>query len=212
MTYLIGVDIGTSATKTVLFDENMQVRAEASASYPLSQPQNGWAEQQPTDWAQAALTTIRDCVTLARVPKEEIRGIGLSGQMHGLVMLDAAGEVIRPAIIWCDQRTAKECEEITEKVVPFGVFTLPRPVHQQSLIRGLSWMKSARELLRTQEKKTLSVEEKMEEIRLVNRAKWLLISQAGLSEAEAHRVIEKRAMDHSISRRKVAEDIITTYT
>ena len=103
-------------------------------------------------------------------------------------------------------------EEITEKVVPFGVFTLPRPVHQQSLIRGLSWMKSARELLRTQEKKTLSVEDKVEEIRLVNRAKWLLISQAGLSEAEAHRVIEKRAMDHSISRRKVAEDIITTYT
>ena len=116
MTYLIGVDIGTSATKTVLFDENMQVRAEASASYPLSQPQNGWAEQQPTDWAQAALTTIRDCVTLARVPKEEIRGIGLSGQMHGLVMLDAAGEVIRPAIIWCDQRTGAECEEITARV------------------------------------------------------------------------------------------------
>lgn len=116
MTYLIGVDIGTSATKTVLFDENMQVRAEASASYPLSQPQNGWAEQQPTDWAQAALTTIRDCVTLARVPKEEIRGIGLSGQMHGLVMLDAAGAVIRPAMIWCDQRTGAECEEITQRV------------------------------------------------------------------------------------------------
>ena len=116
MAYLIGVDIGTSATKTVLFDEKMQVLAEASASYPLRQPQNGWAEQQPEDWAHAALTTIRDCLTLARVPKEEIKGIGLSGQMHGLVMLDAAGEVIRPAIIWCDQRTGAECEEITARV------------------------------------------------------------------------------------------------
>ena len=116
MNYLIGIDLGTSATKTVLFDENGTVIASASREYPMYQPQNGWAEQKPEDWREAALETITRVVKESSVDKDEIKGIGISGQMHGLVMLDENNEVIRPSIIWCDQRTAKECEEITEKV------------------------------------------------------------------------------------------------
>ena len=116
MNYLIGIDLGTSATKTVLFDENGTVIASASREYPMYQPRNGWAEQKPEDWREAALETITRVVKESGVDKDEIKGIGISGQMHGLVMLDENNEVIRPSIIWCDQRTAKECEEITEKV------------------------------------------------------------------------------------------------
>ena len=116
MKYLIGVDVGTSATKTVLFDEECRPVAEASAEYPMYQPQNGWAEQNPKDWEEAAASTIREVMERSRVNKDDVVGLGLSGQMHGLVMLDKDNEVIRPAIIWCDQRTAAECEEITAKV------------------------------------------------------------------------------------------------
>lgn len=116
MKYLIGVDLGTSATKTVLFDEEGRVIASASKEYPLFQPENGWAEQNPEDWRSATEDTIREVVQSSGVTAEDIKGIGLSGQMHGLVMLDEANEVIRPSIIWCDQRTGEECKEITERV------------------------------------------------------------------------------------------------
>ena len=116
MEYLIGIDIGTSATKTVLFDANCHVVSSASQEYPLYQPQNGWAEQEPLDWYNAVLVTIRKVIHDSGVKAADIKGIGLSGQMHGLVMLDEKNEVIRPSIIWCDQRTGRECEEITECV------------------------------------------------------------------------------------------------
>ncbi|MEE0458472.1 MAG: FGGY family carbohydrate kinase, partial [Anaerovibrio sp.] len=116
MRYLIGIDIGTSATKTVLFNEKCEVVASASQEYPLYQPQNGWAEQEPTDWANAVEATIKKIMIESGVAKEDVKGIGLSGQMHGLVMLDKDNTVIRPSIIWCDQRTGKECQEITTKV------------------------------------------------------------------------------------------------
>ncbi len=116
MKYLIGIDIGTSATKTVLFDEKCNVIASASQEYPLYQPHNGWAEQEPEDWYNAVVYTLKAVVDKSRVNSEDILGIGLSGQMHGLVMLDENNEVIRPSIIWCDQRTAKECNDITELV------------------------------------------------------------------------------------------------
>ncbi|SDM75267.1 xylulokinase [Acetanaerobacterium elongatum] len=116
MNYLIGIDIGTSATKTVLFDESCIVIASASQEYPLSQPHNGWAEQNPEDWYEASVATIKAVIAQSGVNAADIKGIGLSGQMHGLVMLDENNRVIRPSIIWCDQRTAKECVEITEKV------------------------------------------------------------------------------------------------
>lgn len=110
MKYLIGIDIGTSGTKTVLFDTDGNVIKSKTCEYPLYQPHNGWAEQNPEDWWDA----VRE--TLDYVGTENVAGIGLSGQMHGLVMLDENSEVIRPSIIWCDQRTAEECKEITENI------------------------------------------------------------------------------------------------
>ena len=112
MNYLIGIDIGTSATKTVLFDEEGRVVASASQEYPLYQPHNGWAEQDPHDWRDAALETLRRVMDESGAGPEDVKGIGLSGQMHGLVMLDEKGEVIRRSIIWCDQRTGAEVEDM----------------------------------------------------------------------------------------------------
>ena len=116
MAYLIGIDIGTSGTKTVLFDEKGVVVADALQEYPMYQPQNGWAEQQPSDWWKAVSGTLKAVMKKSGIAPEAVAGIGLAGQMHGLVMLDERDQVIRPAIIWCDQRTAAECVEITEKV------------------------------------------------------------------------------------------------
>jgi xylulokinase len=122
MNFLIGIDVGTSATKTVLFDENGNVVAEKSYEYPMYTPQNGWAEQDAYDWKKASLETVaavvKEAVDGGKVADPaDIKGIGISGQMHGLVMLDEAGEVIRPSIIWCDQRTGAEVEEML-KIMP----------------------------------------------------------------------------------------------
>lgn len=102
--------------------------------------------------------------------------------------------------------------QINAKVCPHGVFTLQLPVSAQSLKQGLEWMAAARERLRRLEKKTTSIEDKMEEIRLVNRAKWILIEQLKMTEAEAHRHIEKQAMDRCVSKKEIAFGIINTYT
>ena len=109
MKYIIGIDIGTSGTKSVLFDLSGNVIASATAEYPLYQPQNGWAEQDPEDWWQAVRTTLKE---IAPKAAGEIAGIGLSGQMHSLVLLDRNNTVLRPAILWCDQRTGAQCEKI----------------------------------------------------------------------------------------------------
>lgn len=116
MRYLLGVDIGTSGTKTVLFDEKLTEISAHTAEYPLYQPQNGWAEQEPLDWFNAVTETIKSVIQKSGINGSDIKGIGLSGQMHGLVMLDENNEVLRPSIIWCDQRTEKECRQITELV------------------------------------------------------------------------------------------------
>jgi xylulokinase len=114
--YLIGIDLGTSGTKTVLFDADGVPVAEAAEEYPLYQPQNGWAEQDPDDWARAGMETVRRVIEKSGVAPGDVAGVGISGQMHGLVMLDGDGKVLRKSIIWCDQRTAKECGEITRRV------------------------------------------------------------------------------------------------
>ena len=116
MRYVIGIDIGTSGTKTVLFDEYGTVITSASEEYPMYQPENGYAEQEPADWYNAAVSTIKAVIGKSGVNNADIVGVGLSGQMHGLVMLDENGEIIRRSIIWCDQRTAKECEDIERLV------------------------------------------------------------------------------------------------
>ena len=101
---------------------------------------------------------------------------------------------------------------IHDKVAEYGVFTLPKPTSRQTMIHALNWLESARERLRQFEKKTITIEEKMAEIRLVNRAKWLLISELHMNEPDAHRYIEKQAMDRCTSKKYIAEEIIKTYS
>ena len=110
MRYLLGLDIGTSGTKTALFDELGNTIETATYGYDLYQPQAGWAEQNPEDWWEACLNGIKDVVKKSKVNSSDIKGIGLSGQMHGLVLVDKHDKVIRNSIIWCDQRTEKQCE------------------------------------------------------------------------------------------------------
>jgi xylulokinase len=110
MSIAIGLDVGTSGVKALAVSETGEVLATAEEEYPLSIPRPGWAEQDPEDWWRA---TER---ALAALGVDAPAGIGLSGQMHGLVALDAADRVIRPAILWNDQRTAHECAEIEARV------------------------------------------------------------------------------------------------
>ena len=110
MTRLVGLDVGTSGVKALAVSPDGEVLAEAEEHYPLSTPRPGWAEQDPEDWWAAAQRA------LDRVGGADVAGIGLSGQMHGLVALDAADRVLRPAILWNDQRTAAQCREIEERV------------------------------------------------------------------------------------------------
>ena len=103
-------------------------------------------------------------------------------------------------------------EDVQMKIAGNGVFTLAKPLSTQTFSMALSWMASTRERLRSMERKTLSIEEKMKEIRYVNRAKWLLITELKMDEPQAHHYIEKQAMDHCITRLKAAEEIIKTYS
>ena len=116
MPYYIGLDLGTGSMKTVLFREDGTAVSQAEASYPLFQPHNGWSEQDPADWARAAETTIRTVMDTSGVPAEEVRGIGMSGQMMGLVLLDEKGCVLRRAILWNDGRTQDACARLRERI------------------------------------------------------------------------------------------------
>jgi len=114
MKYIMGIDVGTSGVKCIIIDEYGQVAASDTQSYPLSTPQNGWSEQEPADWWRGTLDAIKNVVKQSGISNENIAGLGFSGQMHGLVALDENDNVIRPAILWNDQRTGQECEEIIE--------------------------------------------------------------------------------------------------
>lgn len=115
MAALLGIDIGTTGTKTILLDTDTgTIVASALSEYPLATPKPGWTEQEPTHWWDAVVATVRHVLTSSRVDPSSIKGIGLSGQMHGSVFLDAAGAVVRPALLWNDQRTADQCDWITK--------------------------------------------------------------------------------------------------
>ena len=114
MRTILGIDVATSGAKALLVDEQGAVMASATAGYSLSTPHPLWSEQQPQDWWEAVVTCVRQVLVEAGVKQDAVAAIGLTGQMHGLVLLDQAGEVLRPAILWNDQRTASECAWITE--------------------------------------------------------------------------------------------------
>jgi xylulokinase len=120
MDALLGIDIGTTGVKAALFDaRDGRTLSSAFVEYPLYHPHPGWAEQLPEDWWQATLVTIRRCLLEAEkegVRPDDVRGAGLSGQMHGLVLLDQDYKVLRPCIIWADQRSEAQCLWMTERV------------------------------------------------------------------------------------------------
>lgn len=108
----LGIDIGTSGTKSLAINGDGMILASSTATYPLWNPQPGWSEQNPEDWWQATISTVRKVMKSGKIKPKDVKGIGLSGQMHGSVFLDRDGQVIRPALLWNDQRTAEECVEI----------------------------------------------------------------------------------------------------
>ena len=110
---LVGLDIGTSGAKCIIADETGKVVASSTQEYPLSTPKPGWAEQNPADWWDGVVRGLKAILANPEVSKDELVGLSFSGQMHGLVAMDGECHVIRPAILWCDQRTQAQCDEIT---------------------------------------------------------------------------------------------------
>jgi xylulokinase len=115
MTNYIGIDIGTSGTKSILIDEEGKILAESAAAYAVHMPKPMWTEQEPDDWWNATVKTVQGVMKKSKVKPADVKAIGLSGQMHGSVFLDEAGKVLRPALLWNDQRTSAECDEITQR-------------------------------------------------------------------------------------------------
>ena len=114
---LLGIDVGTGGTRALIIDEQGRLLASATEEHaPFASPHIGWAEQQPEDWWRACAIAIRKALSEANIGADEISCVGLSGQMHGAVMLDDQDRVVRPALIWCDVRTEKQCQELTEKI------------------------------------------------------------------------------------------------
>jgi len=111
----IGIDVGTSGTKTLAIDEHGRILASASSEYPCSHPKPGWSEQDPELWWNATKETLRAVLGSGKFAPADVAGVGLSGQMHGSVFLDDAGKIIRPALLWNDQRTAAQCVEIEDR-------------------------------------------------------------------------------------------------
>ena len=114
---VLGVDVGTGGTRAVVIGKDGRIIASATEEHePFASPQIGWAEQRPDDWWRACGIAVRKALADAAVSPDQIGCVGFSGQMHGAVMLDASDAVVRPALIWCDVRTEKECRDLTEKI------------------------------------------------------------------------------------------------
>ena len=114
---LLGIDVGTGGSRAVAIDQSGRIVSSATVPHePFASPEIGWAEQNPADWWRASRAAIRLVLSNDNVRAEEIGGVGLSGQMHGAVLLEQRDEVLRPALIWCDQRSAAQCEHLTNTI------------------------------------------------------------------------------------------------
>ncbi len=122
--YLLGIDVGTTGSKAILIRPDGTVAAESTVEYPMHTPRPLWSEQDPEDWWRATVAAVRSVLEASAAAAVEVVGVGLTGQMHGLVLLDAAGRVLRPCIMWNDQRTGPQCAAITARVGPQRVLEL----------------------------------------------------------------------------------------
>ena len=114
--YWLGIDIGTGGSRAILVDDKGQVKASFTAPHEEMRMERPlWAEQRPEDWWDAAQKAIRGVMAEGKVSGKRIKGVGLSGQMHGLVLLDENNAVVRPALIWCDQRSQAQCRQILDR-------------------------------------------------------------------------------------------------
>lgn len=142
MEFLIGLDVGTTGIKAALVARDGKIAATEFIEYPLYFPKPGWAEQNPDDWYQATIRALSALVNKSGVATAKIRGLSFSGQMHGLVCLDANGAVLRPAILWCDQRTTAECRYITKKIGFSGLMkSVGNPALEGFTLPKILWVK-----------------------------------------------------------------------
>lgn len=132
MKYVIGVDLGTSAVKILLVNQNGDVCQEVSKSYPLIIEKSGYSEQDPEEWVDKTRAGLAELINQFDGDVKDIEGISFSGQMHGLVLLDSENQVVRNAILWNDTRTTKQCQEIYEAVGTERLLEVTKPC-----IRGL---------------------------------------------------------------------------
>src|SRR6266404_8448514 len=117
MDYILGIDVGTGGTRAVVVDRKGAIISSATAEHvPFASPKIGWAEQDPHDWYQATGSAVRQAISSGGVPPSEIAAVGLAGQMHGAVLLDEDDQVLRPSLIWCDQRTQAQCDWLNAKI------------------------------------------------------------------------------------------------
>jgi xylulokinase len=115
--HVLGIDVGTGGTRAVIMNESGRIVASATEDHePFASPQIGWAEQHPEDWWRAAKIAVRKALEIGNLRGDQIACVGFSGQMHGAVMLDGSGEPVRPALIWCDVRTEKQCHELNNRI------------------------------------------------------------------------------------------------
>jgi xylulokinase len=141
MKYVIGVDLGTSAVKTLLVSQDGAVRAEATREYPLYHEKSGWSEQEPEDWVAGTVESIREIVSKSGVAPEDIEGISFSGQMHGLVLLDAERRPVRRAILWNDTRTTEQCRQIEAKLGDKLLSVMRNPALEGFTLPKIEWVR-----------------------------------------------------------------------
>jgi len=141
--YLLGIDVGTGGTRALVVGHDGRIVASATAEHQaFASPQIGWAEQRPEDWWHATGLAVRKALAAANLGSELIACVGFSGQMHGAVLLDAAGEVVRPALIWCDVRTEKQCSDLKQQIGPERIIQLTcNPALPNFTLTKLLWVR-----------------------------------------------------------------------
>ena len=183
---LLGIDVGTGGTRAVLIDEQGTVIASRTAEHKaFASPETGWAEQDPHDWWRATCEAIKQVMATSGTSPSEIAAVGFSGQMHGAVLLDAAGEVLRPALIWCDQRTAEEAQALTAQLGEQQIIAWTcNPALTNFTLTKLLWVRK-------------------HEPELYERFRTLLLAQ-GLRSLPSHRRLRHghgRCIRHTVARR-----------